>query len=97
VIDRVRAVVVALALAVVAGVSLVAADHALAIEAQVPPAGSTVVTAEEAPSSLTTGDQVRAFTVLGVSLAAMVIPVLLVARRSRRRRRASLRSDPGPP
>jgi len=56
-----------------------------------------VVTAEEAPSSLTTGDQVRAFTVLGVSLAAMVIPVLLVARRSRRRRRASLRSDPGPP
>jgi hypothetical protein len=44
------------------------------------------VTAEEAPSSIGTDDQIRAFVVLGVCIAAIVGPVAFMMVRARRRR-----------
>ena len=56
------------------------------VVAQAPPGGSTAVIAEEAPSSISTDDQVRAFVVLAVCVAAIVGPVAFMMVRARRRR-----------
>ena len=63
----------------------VAAAGGPGLVAQVP-GGSTAVTAEEAPSSIGTGDQVRAFVVLGVCVVAIIGPAAFMMVRARRRR-----------
>jgi len=93
-------VLVALALAVVAGGAAAPAYAGGGLPgrtvAQAPPGGSSVV-AEEAPSSISTSDQVRAFVVLGVCVVAIGLPVLLVVLRSRRRQREALPPNPAGP
>jgi ABC-type phosphate transport system permease subunit len=61
-------------------------------------ATQTATTVQEAPSSISGGDQLRAAVVLGLTLAAMALLVLLAARGARRRRAADAitrRAKPG--
>ncbi len=59
-----------------------------------------LLVAEEAPSSISTGDQVRAALVLGACLLAMALLAALAVRQARRRNRPRNGLDqgaPGPP
>jgi len=56
-----------------------------------------LLVAEEAPSSISSGDQVRAALVLGACLLAMALLVALAVRQARRRNRPRTGQDQGPP
>lgn len=60
-----------------------------------------LLVAEEAPSSISSGDQVRAALVLGACLLAMALLAALAVRQARRRNRSTRTGQdqgaPGPP
>jgi len=59
-------------------------------------AGWFAVIAEEAPSSISGGDQLRAALVLGACLLAMALLAALAVRQGRRRQRYRSGQDQGP-
>jgi len=58
--------------------------------------GALAVMAEEAPSSISGGDQLRAALVLGACLLAIALLAALAVRQGRRRRRDRSEQDQGP-